>query len=88
MIPTYLTVVLSVATAMAKPAQAMSLLTVVCHVRSLKRPEECETTMLMMPARMYGGHVRTNVIVVLYLRVLTTLCLQSACYALKISYDC
>lgn len=60
-----------------KPNIATSFPTVIClimsagtcggvgtyHVRSLKRPEEYDHIIEIMPAIRYGGHVKTKVIV-------------------------
>lgn len=44
---------------------ATALLRVACHVLSLKRPEDQDTAIERKAANMYGGHVRTKVMVVL-----------------------
>lgn len=61
----YLTPVFKVAQPRTKPAIAINFETVMCHVRSLKRPEEIDQAMDIAPAIRYGGQVRTSVIVVL-----------------------
>lgn len=69
----YLPAVFSVEAATTKPITATDKPAVMCHVRSWRRPELHPMKMPAAPAKMKGGQVRTRVIVVLKLRVLTTL---------------
>lgn len=68
----YRTPVLSVAQPVTNPAIAIILATVICHVLSLNRPDDIDQKMDVRPAMRYGGHVSTNVMVVLKPRVLHT----------------
>lgn len=63
--------VLSVAQPRTKPKTAMALAMVMCHVRSLNRPDDHDQSTEMTPAIKYGGQVRTNVISLLKPRVST-----------------
>lgn len=71
-IEVYLPTILSVAAAAIKPTTATALDAVMCQVLSLNLPEDQDTRMVTAPAIRYGGQVKTNVIVVLKLSVLTT----------------
>ena len=59
--------------AMMKPMMAVVSPTVMCHVRSCRRPELHPQRMPAAPATMKGGQVRTRVTVVLNPKVLMTL---------------
>lgn len=59
----YLAPVLRVAHANTKPKMDTALLAVMCHVRSLSRPDDRPTRTDATPARIYGGHVSTSVTV-------------------------
>ena len=49
-IPTYRAAVFNVATERMKPAMATAFETVMCQVRSLRRPEDHDTKILRAPA--------------------------------------
>jgi hypothetical protein len=61
----YRTPVFRVEQPRTKPVIAINFATVMCHVRSLYRPEDIDQRIETMPAIRYGGQVRTRVIVVL-----------------------
>lgn len=63
---------LSVIALIANPTTAIPIMTVMCHVLSLNLPDEMPMHMPTTPATSDGGAVKTNVMVVLKPRDLTT----------------
>lgn len=75
---TYRAGTFSVAEAITKPTMAVDRPTVICQVRSWKRPELQPKRMPAAPAKMKGGQVKTSVTVRLKPSVFTTLGIISA----------